>query len=61
MLKAISVREGEGLAHCPMCTHTVPAQILMTRKGFWVKPGQKCPRCNGNLDAAYVVRLNQAA
>ena len=31
MLKAISVREGEGLAHCPMCTHTVPAQILMTK------------------------------
>jgi hypothetical protein len=61
ILKSNSIRETEGFAHCPMCTHTVPAQILTARKGAWVKPGQKCSRCNGTLDAAYVIRLNQAA
>jgi hypothetical protein len=54
-------RETDGAAHCLMCTHTVPAQILVTRKGFFVKPGQKCARCDSTLDAAYVVGLNQAA
>jgi uncharacterized protein (UPF0212 family) len=52
---------GEGAAHCPLCTHTVPAVILITRKGFFVKPGQKCPRCASTLDAAYVIGLNPAA
>ena len=59
--KAAAVRESEGFAHCPMCTHTVPAQVVSTRKTSFTKPGQKCPRCGATLDAAYVIGLNQAA
>jgi len=53
--------EYSGLAHCPMCTHTVQAVVLASGKAVRVKPGQKCPRCSGTLDAAYVLRFDRAA
>ena len=50
-----------GWVYCPICTHTVDAAVIQTRKGTRVDPGQKCPRCSASLDAGYVMRLNQAA
>ncbi len=47
--------------YCPMCTHTVEAEVLAVRKALWVKPGQRCPRCNSPLDAGYVISLPRAA
>ena len=54
------------LIYCPICTHTVDAQVSMARlmSGRRVPraiAGQKCPRCAGSLDAGYVVRVQQAA
>ncbi len=50
----------KGWVYCPICTHTVEAQVIHDRK-LKVSPGQKCPRCSASLDAGYVVRVNQAA
>jgi uncharacterized protein (UPF0212 family) len=47
--------------YCPICTHTVDAEVVTVRKGVWVKPGQKCPRCNASLDAAFALSLWRAA
>jgi len=55
------VIEAIGRVYCPMCTHTVDADIVVTRKATWVRPGQKCPRCQSKLDAGFVMRTPQAA
>jgi hypothetical protein len=47
--------------HCPICTHTVEALVISTRKHSFVKPGQRCPRCDSSLDAAYVLSYGRAA
>jgi hypothetical protein len=54
-----SVHKGD--VHCPMCTHNVEAEVVQTGRRMYVKPGQKCPRCSGTLDAAYIMALNKAA
>jgi len=51
----------KGAVHCPICTHTVEAEITQVGRRIFAKPGQKCPRCSSALDAAAVVRLDQAA
>ncbi len=50
-----------GQVYCPICTHTVEAQIVTTRKKQFVKPGQRCPRCGSLLDAAHVLGHDRAA
>jgi len=50
-----------GTVHCPMCTHTVAAEIAHQGRRMFVKPGQKCPRCTSTLDAAYILRFDKAA
>jgi len=50
-----------GQVHCPICTHTVPADIHINRKRPKVAQGQKCPRCASTLDAAYVLEILAAA
>jgi hypothetical protein len=50
-----------GPVYCPLCTHTVEADILFAPKGSHVKPGQKCPRCASSLDAGCVLRFDRAA
>ena len=50
-----------GTVHCPMCTHTVDAQLEAHPRYSVVKPGQKCPRCEGSLDAAWIMRVPKAA
>ena len=46
--------------HCPMCTHTVPGDVVRNGRALRVVRGQTCPRCRGTLDAAYVLRLDQS-
>ncbi len=53
-------KEARGFAYCPICTHTVEAQVVLAGKMAFVKPGQKCPRCSSSLEAA-VVRYLAAA
>jgi uncharacterized protein (UPF0212 family) len=50
-----------GAVHCPICTHTVDADVVHAGRRIYVKPGQKCPRCNSTLDAAYIIGLGRAA
>jgi len=47
--------------YCPICTHTVQAQVLANRRGSVVKPGQHCSRCSSKLDAAFVLATPKAA
>jgi hypothetical protein len=47
--------------YCPICTHTVPAEVVWRGKRFVVKPGQKCARCHSQLDAGYIMRTDRAA
>ncbi len=54
-------REMSGTVHCPLCTHRVPAAVLVGRRSVAVKPGQKCARCSSSLDAGYVLALQKAA
>ncbi|MCW5979814.1 MAG: hypothetical protein KIT09_17165 [Bryobacteraceae bacterium] len=56
-----NVPQSKGMAHCPICTHTVEATIVMVKRALRVKPGQRCSRCGSSLDAAYVVRYDKAA
>jgi hypothetical protein len=52
-----------GQALCPICTHTVPAEVDLKGKArnARVAPGQRCPRCGASLDVAVVVEIPQAA
>jgi hypothetical protein len=60
-MKALTDNQMKGLAHCPICTHTVPADIDLRGKSARVAPGQRCPRCHSSLDVAVVVQIPEAA
>ncbi len=45
-----------GKVYCPICTHTVEAELERGENRIQVRPGQKCPRCAGSLDAGYIFR-----
>jgi hypothetical protein len=60
MANAIAQRL-KGQVHCPICTHTVDADIQLIGKKVWVIPGQKCPRCSATLDVAAVLEVREAA
>ncbi len=52
--------------YCPICTHTVPANVTLVRNAAGKRvakalTGQRCPRCSSPLDAAFVVRVTRAA
>lgn len=47
--------------HCFLCSHNVPATVLVDRRSTTVKSGQKCPRCGSSLDAAFIMRIERAA
>lgn len=47
--------------HCPICTHTVGADVQLIGKKTRIRPGQKCPRCSSALDAAMVLEVLEAA
>ena len=50
-----------GKVYCPMCTHTVDAEIEHRVRRSSVRPGQKCPRCLASLDAGYILPVSEAA
>jgi hypothetical protein len=60
-MKALLENQTKGLAHCPICTHTVPADIDLKGRYARVAPGQKCPRCLSSLDVAVVIQIPEAA
>jgi hypothetical protein len=60
-MKLFAENHTQGLAHCPICTHTVPAEIDLRGKYPRVTSGQKCPRCRSALDVAAVVQIPEAA
>jgi ribosomal protein S27AE len=64
------------MAHCPSCSHSVPAEAEARRQNqrsqafgrmarvevlAVIAPGQRCVRCGGSLDAARVERIVRAA
>ena len=55
------VKSYTGGVYCPICTHTVEAEIMAFGKVVRVRPGQKCARCASTLDAGYVLRQQVAA
>jgi len=60
-MKLIVEKGVRGMAHCPICTHTVPAVIDIVGKRARISPGQRCPRCAASLDVAIVVQIAEAA
>jgi hypothetical protein len=34
-----SVEERKGMVHCPICTHTVNAEVVLVKRNLRVKPG----------------------
>ncbi|HWC98242.1 MAG TPA: hypothetical protein VG456_15895 [Candidatus Sulfopaludibacter sp.] len=60
-MKTFNQNQVMGEAHCPICTHTVPADIDLKGKYARVAAGQKCPRCGSSLDVAAVIEIPEAA
>jgi uncharacterized protein (UPF0212 family) len=60
-MKAFLANQTMGQVHCPMCTHTVSAEIDLKGKYARTAPGQTCPRCRSSLDVAIVVQVPEAA
>ena len=62
-MQTINQNRTRGQALCPMCTHTVPAEVDLKAKSkiARVSPGQRCPRCGAPLDVAVVIEIPQAA
>jgi uncharacterized protein (UPF0212 family) len=58
--RAVAVVE-VGKVYCPMCTHTVDAEIEHQVRRSFARPGQKCPRCLAPLDAGYILPMSRAA
>jgi hypothetical protein len=57
--KEVSAGVGEiEKVYCPICTHMVDAELQHKDRHVLVKPGQKCPRCAGSLDAGYIFRAD---
>ena len=52
-MKAMIESHTRGQALCPICTHTVPAEVDLKGKLKFarVSPGQRCPRCGASLTA----------
>ena len=60
-MKALMEDRTKGQVYCPICTHTVPADIDINGKAVRVAPGQRCPRCQATLNVAVIVQVPQAA
>ena len=60
-MKALGENHIKGQVHCPICTHTVQADIDLKGRHARVAPGQRCPRCSSSLDVAVVVQIPEAA
>ena len=60
-MKALIENRTLGQVNCPICTHTVPADIDFRGKYPRVAAGQRCPRCGSSLDVAVIVQVPEAA
>lgn len=60
-MKAFIERHSEGRVYCPICTHTVPANLDLKGRVARVLPGQRCSRCGATLDVAVIVQIPEAA
>jgi hypothetical protein len=60
-MKAFVENHSIGYVHCPICTHTVPADIDLKGKNPRVATGQRCSRCGSSLDVAVIVQIPEAA
>ena len=60
-MKAFIEKHSEGRVFCPICTHTVAANLDLKSKNVRVEPGQRCPRCGATLDVAVIVQVPEAA
>jgi len=61
VITAKSTMTTPSAVHCPICTHTVEALVVTAGQRKFVQAGQKCPRCQASLDAAYVISYGRAA
>lgn len=59
--ETITNKISRGLVHCLICTHTVEADVVPSRRKLYVRAGQKCPRCASSLDAGRAVVYSNAA
>jgi endogenous inhibitor of DNA gyrase (YacG/DUF329 family) len=50
-----TIKSTRGQVHCPICTHTVGAEVIPNGRKMKTVPEQKCPRCSSSLDAAIVL------
>ena len=60
-MRAFIENHTEGRVFCPICTHTVAANLNLNGKIPRVIPGQRCPRCRATLDVAVIVQIPEAA
>jgi hypothetical protein len=62
-MKLMIENHTRGQVLCPICTHTVPAEVDLKAKSKYarVSQGQRCPRCGSSLDVAVVIEVPQAA
>ena len=60
-MKALIENHTMGQVHCPICTHTVAAEIDLKGKYPRVATGQKCSRCGSSLDVAVIIQVPEAA
>ncbi len=60
-MKAFLENHTTGQVHCPICTHTVPADIDLRGKSPRVVPNQRCARCGASLNVAVIIQVPEAA
>ncbi|HEY9139248.1 MAG TPA: hypothetical protein VIN93_00050 [Bryobacteraceae bacterium] len=60
-MKALVENYAAGQVFCPICTHTVPAEVDLRGKRARVAEGQCCPRCQSSLEDAVIVQIPEAA
>ncbi len=51
----------KALVQCPICSHTVRAEVKFVGKRPKVVEGQRCLRCSAMLSMAWVLQLEEVA
>jgi hypothetical protein len=61
VMKTFAENHTLGQVFCPICTHTVPAELDLRGKRARVVVGERCPRCQSSLEVAVIVQIPEAA
>jgi hypothetical protein len=61
VMKVFVENHTSGQVFCPICTHTVPAELDLRGKRARVAAGERCPRCQSSLEVAVIVQIPEAA